>query len=412
MKNNIFTGMIIVFFGFMLAAIFTGCKQKSRQENKVESNVYYTCTMHSQVHKEKPGDCPICGMKLIKVELTGAATGINNNKLTLTATQIQLADIRTAKVQEENTGHEKVLPGTVTTDENKATELNARMAGRIQRLFFRTTGEAITVGQPVYSIYSTELLETEKEYLLAIQQQKQLHNPDIDYRQLTKAAENRLLLWGLTQSQIKKLAVSGEVSATTVIYSNISGTISDLAVHEGDYITEGMTILKAQDLSNLWVQAQLYANETIGFKINDKVNISFPGPGSEIIAGKVDFINPDLTGGSQIDLLRVSIPNRDGKIKPGMQAYIFTGKGAKLNLAAPASAILTDGKSSRVWVKNNDGSFSMRGVTAGEGNADFVQILSGLEVGEVVVTNGAYLLNSEYIFKNGSDNAGMGGMKM
>lgn len=412
MKNNIFTGMIIVFFGFMLAAIFTGCKQKSRQENKVKSNVYYTCTMHSQVHKEKPGDCPICGMKLIKVELTGAATGINNNKLTLTATQIQLADIRTAKVQEENTGHEKVLPGTVTTDENKATELNARMAGRIQRLFFRTTGEAITVGQPVYSIYSTELLETEKEYLLAIQQQKQLHNPDIDYRQLTKAAENRLLLWGLTQSQIKKLAVSGEVSATTVIYSNISGTISDLAVHEGDYITEGMTILKAQDLSNLWVQAQLYANETIGFKINDKVNISFPGPGSEIIAGKVDFINPDLTGGSQIDLLRVSIPNRDGKIKPGMQAYIFTGKGAKLNLAAPASAILTDGKSSRVWVKNNDGSFSMRGVTAGEGNADFVQILSGLEVGEVVVTNGAYLLNSEYIFKNGSDNAGMGGMKM
>lgn len=404
--------MIIVFFGFMLAAIFTGCKQKSRQENKVKSNVYYTCTMHSQVHKEKPGDCPICGMKLIKVELTGAATGINNNKLTLTATQIQLADIRTAKVQEENTGHEKVLPGTVTTDENKATELNARMAGRIQRLFFRTTGEAITVGQPVYSIYSTELLETEKEYLLAIQQQKQLHNPDIDYRQLTKAAENRLLLWGLTQSQIKKLAVSGEVSATTVIYSNISGTISDLAVHEGDYITEGMTILKAQDLSNLWVQAQLYANETIGFKINDKVNISFPGPGSEIIAGKVDFINPDLTGGSQIDLLRVSIPNRDGKIKPGMQAYIFTGKGAKLNLAAPASAILTDGKSSRVWVKNNDGSFSMRGVTAGEGNADFVQILSGLEVGEVVVTNGAYLLNSEYIFKNGSDNAGMGGMKM
>ncbi len=402
-----------MFCGFMLVEICTGCTQKPHQENKSETAVYYTCTMHSQIRKEKPGDCPICGMKLIKVELTGgAANSAGVNKLVLTATQIQLAGIRTATVGDENAGSEKVLSGMVTTDERKTEELSARIPGRIQRLFLRTLGETITVGQPVYAIYSTDLLETEKEYLLAIQQQKQLHNPDVDYRQLISAAENKLLLWGLTSLQVKKLAASGEASSTTVIYSTISGTISDLAVHEGDYVTEGMTILKAQNLNTLWVQAQLYANETNGFKNNDQVNVSFPDLGGETITGKVEFIDPDLAGGSQVDLLRVSIPNKGTQIKPGMQAYIFTATGTKPNLAVPASAILTDGKGSRVWIKNSDGSFSMRGISTGEGNPAFVQVLSGLNAGETVVTNGAYLLNSEYIFKHGDDKTGMAGMKM
>jgi Cu(I)/Ag(I) efflux system membrane fusion protein len=173
-----------------------------------------------------------------------------------------------------------------------------------------------------------------------------------------------------------------------------------------------MTILKTQALNNLWVQAQVYDNETDYFKVNDKVSISFPDLNGQAIAGKVEFMNPELSDNSKVDLVRVSIPNNQGVIRPGMQAYIAMNGGGKRMLAVPASAILSNGSGNTVWIRNSDGSFSMRAVNLGGGNNSFVSVISGLSPGEVVVSNGAYLLNSEYIFKNGDDKKGMAGMKM
>jgi len=396
----------------ILTVFASSCKQKTQPIAKAQNKVYYTCSMHPQVHEEHPGNCPICSMKLIKVEFTGAPAGPDKNKIVLTATQIQLGGIQTDTVKEENTGSEKMLSGTVTTDENKAEELSAKIAGRIQQLFVRAPGQKISAGQPVYAIYSADLQESEKEYLLAKQQQKVLHNPDVDYAQLVSAAENKLLLWGLTSTQIRNLAASGKVSPTVTVFSKVSGTVSDIAVHEGDYVTEGMTILKTQALNSLWVQAQVYANETDYFKVNDAVSVSFPDLNGQVITGKVEFMNPELSDASKVDLIRISIPNNQGLIRPGMQAYIAMNKGEKRSLAIPASAILSSGTGNTVWIRNSDGSFSMRQVSLGEGNNSFVAILSGLSSGEVVVSNGAYLLNSEYIFKNGDDKKGMAGMKM
>jgi membrane fusion protein, copper/silver efflux system len=393
---------------FMLA--LTACKQKPQTLTaKTTGKAYYTCSMHPQIHEEHPGNCPICGMKLIKVEFTGD-NNTASDKITLTATQIQLAAIQTDTIREENTGLEKTLTGTVTMDENKTEELSTRIAGRVQQLFVRTTGEKIAIGQPVYSIYSEDLQESEKEYLLAMQQQKILHNPDVDYRQLISTAENKLQLWGLSPAQILSLAASGKVSATTTVLSNINGTVSDISVHEGDYVTEGMSILKTQALSNLWVEAQLYASETGNYKENDRVSVAFPDLGGQTINGEVTFINPELSDASKVDLIRVSIPNPQGLIRPGMLAYISIGGSGNHSLAVSESAILTDSKGSMVWVKNIDGSFSPRMIKTGPGNGNFVPILSGLIAGDVVVTNGAYLLNSEATFKNGNDQ--MAGMKM
>lgn len=393
----------------ILALLFTACKQKPQQIAEAPSKAYYTCSMHPQIHEEHPGSCPICGMKLIKVELTGTADA-SSDKITLTATQLQLAGIQTDTVRDENIGNEKTLTGTVTMNENTAAELSARIAGRVQQLFVRTVGEKISVGQPVYSIYSEDLQEAEKEYLLAKQQQKVLHNPDVDYAQLINAAENKLQLWGLSTAQIKNLAASGKVSATTTVLSKVGGTVSDISVHEGDYVTEGMSILKTQTLTNLWVEAQLYASDAGNYKLNDRVTVSLPDLNGQVINGIVEFINPELSETSKVDLIRVSIPNPQGLIRPGMLAYIsISGSGAR-SLAVPASAILTDSKGSKVWVKNADGSFSAKMIKPGSRNQNYVQVLSGLYAGAIVVTNGAYLLNSEAIFKNGNEN--MAGMKM
>jgi len=397
-----------------ITALFTACKPKAKPQLSVsteKSKAYYTCSMHPQIHEEKPGDCPICGMKLIKVELTSSDNKTAGN-ITLTATQLQLAGIETDTVREENTGSEKTLSGTVTTDENKAEAISARIAGRIQQLFVRTTGEKITAGQPLYSIYSEDLQEAEKEYLLAKTQQKELHNPDVDYKQLLSAAESKLQLWGLSSSQIKALAASGKVSATTTVLSKIYGTVSEIAVHEGDYVTEGMPILKTQALGSLWVEAQLYANETVNYKENEKVSVSFPDLNGQVIAGKIEFINPELSDASKVDLIRVSVSNPQGLIRPGMQAYISLNNSGQRSLAIPVSAILTDGDGSKVWVKNMDGSFAPKNITTGTGNTSYISVLSGLKEGEVVVIGGAYLLNSEAIFKNGSSKTAIGSMKM
>jgi membrane fusion protein, copper/silver efflux system len=399
----------ILLLALMIALVFTACKQKPQQASKAQSKAYYTCSMHPQVHEEHPGNCPICGMKLIKVELTGTAGG-SSGRINLTATQIALAGIETDAIRDENIGNEKMLTGTVTANQNTAAELSARIAGRVQQLFVRTVGEKIAVGQAVYSIYSEDLQEAEKEYLLAKQQQKVLHNPDIDYGQLISAAENKLQLWGLSPAQIKNLATSGKVLATTPILSKISGTVSDISVHEGDYVTEGMTILKTQALNNLWIEAQLYASDAGNYKENDKVSVSFPDLNGQVINGKVEFVNPELSEASKVDLIRVSIPNPQGLIRPGMLAYISIGGSGNRSLAVPASAILTDSNGSKVWVKNIDGSFSAKIIKLGSGNSNYVQVLSGLDAGVIVVTNGVYLLNSEAIFKNGNDN--MAGMKM
>jgi len=413
MKNSKRYIILATVFGVLAIALFTACKQKPAQQQIAKSQVksyYYTCSMHPQIHEDHDGNCPICGMKLIRVELTGGNTAASN-KITLTATQIQLAAIQTDTVREEKTGTEKTLTGTVTTDENTSTELSARIAGRIQQLFVRTVGEKIGVGQPVYSIYSEDLQEAEKEYLLARQQQKVLHNPDVDYQQLIITAENKLQLWGLSQAQIKGLATSGKVSAATTILSKISGTVSEIAVKEGDYVAEGSSILKAQALNNLWIEAQIYASETGNYKQNDRVSVAFPDLGGQVITGKVEFINPELSDASKVDLIRVSIPNSQGLIRPGMLAYISVSNGNAHSLAVPASAILTDGKGSKVWVKNTDGSFSPKIVKVASGNESYLPVISGVNAGDVVVTNGVYLLNSEAIFKNGNDN-GMSGMKM
>ncbi|MES2268966.1 MAG: efflux RND transporter periplasmic adaptor subunit [Bacteroidota bacterium] len=397
----------LIYIIVLFAVFFAACKHKPKPIANQPSKAYYTCSMHPQVHEDYDGNCPICAMKLIKVELTDAASA---NTITLNDTQIQLAGIQTDTIREENTGSEKTLTGTVTTNENTAAEFSARLAGRVQRLFVRAIGEKVAVGQPVYSLYSEDLQEAEKEYLLSKQQQKVLHNPDVDYNQLINAAESKLKLWGLSASQITNLAATQKVSATTTILSNVAGTVTDIAVHEGDYVTEGMTLLKTQGLNSLWVEAQLYSSETRLYKENDKVNISLPDLGGQAIKGRVEFINPELSGSSKVALIRISIPNTQGLIRPGMLANIAIAGGDQRALAVPASAILTDSMGSKVWVKNTNGSFSPRTIKAGQGNLNYVSIVSGLNAGDIVVINGAYLLNSESIFKNGNEN--MAGMKM
>lgn len=403
---------IIVIAVLLAVTGLNGCKQKKAESiSLVQNKAYYTCSMHPQVHEDHPGNCPICSMKLIKVELTGSNSGMAIHTIKLTASQMQLAGIMLDTVGTAYTGDKKEFTGTITTDENMSEELSSRVAGRVQQLFVRTIGDRITKGQPVYTIYSEDLLEAEKEYLLALQQQKQLHNPDVDYPQLISSAKQKLMLWGMTEMQIKSLAATGKVLTTVTITSTINGAVNDIAVHEGDYVTEGSTILKTQNLGSLWVEAQVYASEANEYHVGDAVTVTLPDVG-RTVQGKVKFMNPELSDDSKVELIRVSISNANGSIKPGMMAYVSIGSGKQEGLAIPASAIIYERGMSKVWIKNTDESFSPKYIRTATGNSSFVPVISGLNLGDILVSGGAYLLNSEDIFKNGEDKSSMAGMKM
>jgi Cu(I)/Ag(I) efflux system membrane fusion protein len=395
MKNRI---LISIVFGLILTLF--SCAKKEKQ---VEENVFYTCSMDPQVMEKHPGKCPICHMQLTKTVITNDA---NSQTLKLSKSQVQLANIRTDTVKLRSIGQERYLTGTVALNGNNTLLLSAKVAGRIDKLHVKSIGEDIKPGELIYELYSEELLTAEEDYLLAAQ--KKNSTPELN--DFENMAKNKLLLWGMTEKQIENLRAKNKPELSVPIYSKIGGTVTAISVREGDYITEGTTILSIADVHSLWVEAQVYASESGLIHMQDPVEISLPAYPDNKIKGIISFVNPELVNDSKVNLVRIEIQNPDCLIKPGMMANVSLVSNKKTTLSMPVDAVLQDEKGATVWVQNPDGSYEVRMVTMGLENAAFVEIVSGLKAGEKIVVSGTYLLNSEYVFKKGNDP--MKGMKM
>ena len=254
-------------------------------------------------------------------------------------------------------------------------------------------------------MYSRDLLLAEDEYLIALEKFEMLGGISI-----IAASKNKLLLWGLNEAQISELEKTKQSKITNTIYSNAAGTITEIPFKEGDIVTEGSKIYQIADLSSLWVEAQIYSNELGILKGGEKVEIipeAFP---EETTEGTITFSNPELQSESKINLVRIEVKNPSGKFKPGMQASVIHRSDEKKSIVLPVDAVIRDAKHSVVWIHNKDGGFESRMVETGIENKFRIEIKSGLQVGEKVVVSGAYLINSEYVFKLGM--MPMGDMKM
>jgi Cu(I)/Ag(I) efflux system membrane fusion protein len=179
---------------------------------------------------------------------------------------------------------------------------------------------------------------------------------------------------------------------------------------EGQYASEGMMIMKLADLTSLWAEAQVYASQLSAVELNGTAVVQIPDlPGKEW-KGKIEFANPEIIQDSRLNLIRITIPNSNGTLKPGMPAYVSIKSKEVKSLTLPTNAVLRDGKMNTVWVQSGKNSFKMKMVEIGLESGDRIEIKSGLQNGEVVVMRGAYLLHSEYVFKKGNDP--MAGMNM
>ena len=369
-------------------------------------DVFYTCSMHPQIMQDRPGNCPICGMKLIQVE---KKKGTDADAIMLSDQQIQLGNIQVDTIGKGIIGDETVLTATLNIDETKSNTVSARISGRIDRLYFKNQGDYINKGQKLYDLYSEELNNAKQEYILALEKQTVLDNSIIDFRQLVQSAKNKLLLWGMSEAQIDELTKTKKASTLTSFYSPASGYITTLESHEGDYIPEGGTIVRLANLSSLWAEAQVYTSQLSEIDRNGTATVQLPEVGKEI-SGKIQFVNPEINPDTRINLIRVSILNIGNQLKPGMQAYVVLKNHQRNSLTLPVDAVIRSEKMNMVWIEIDKNTFKSIMVETGLENDDRIEIKSGLKEGDVVVTTGAYLINSEYIFKKGQDP--MAGMKM
>jgi Cu(I)/Ag(I) efflux system membrane fusion protein len=390
-----------------LLFVFASCK--SKKTTKVNKDEYYTCSMHPQIMEDKPGNCPICHMELIVVKRTNTAA----DEILLNDEQIRLGNIQTDTIRNGMIGDKMILTATLNTDESKVNSINARIMGRIDRLYFKNMGDYVSKGAHLYDLYSEELNNAKQEYIVAVEKQQSLDNSIIDFNRLVQSAKTKLLLWGMSEAQVNELTKTKKASPLTSFYSNESGYITELPVMEGQYVSEGSIIVKLADLSSLWAEAQVYTSQLSAIDLKGTAIVQFPDiPGKEW-KGKIEFANPEIVSDSRLNLVRVSIPNPGGLLKPGMPAYVSI-KSKELNtLTLPSDAVLRDGKMNIVWVQSGKNSYKMKMVQTGLESGDRLEIKSGLQNGDVVVTRGAYLLNSEFVFKKGGNTmAGMEGMDM
>jgi Cu(I)/Ag(I) efflux system membrane fusion protein len=378
--------------------VFFSCKEK-KQIAEQDPNVFYTCPMHPEIVQHTSGSCPICGMDLVKVEKKNATADEN---IMLSDQQIQLGNIRVDTVGENAIGNETILTATLNIDETKSTTVSARVSGRIERLYFKNEGDYIPKGAKLYDLYSEELNNAKQEYLLALEKQRVLDNSIIDLKQFIQSAKTKLLLWGMSEAQISELERTKKASALTSFYSPTSGYVTMLEGHEGDYIMEGGTIVRLANLSSLWAEAQVYTSQLSEFDAKGSATVQFPELGKEV-KGSIQLVNPEINPDTRINLVRVSIPNVANQLKPGMPAYVVLRNRQRNSLTLPIDAVIRNEKMNTVWLQIDRNTFKSIMVQTGLESNGLIEIRSGLKEGDVVVTSGAYLLNSEFIFKKGSN---------
>lgn len=401
-KNiNLFFKMLFTSSLFLFAA----CNKSNKNVDVAGADEYYTCSMDPQVIEYKAGNCPICHMKLIKVKKNNLKVG----QIKLSAQQIKLANITFDTLRVQELAKEITLTGKVSVDQNLSNAISAKVRGRIEKLVVKNAGDYISQGQLLYEIYSEDLNAAQQEYVASLQQ-------GISLNGFTEAAKNKLLLYGMSESQINQLNISKQVLQFVPVYSSVDGFVSELSVTEGNYVSAGTTLFRFASLNSLWVEAQVYLPYLPFLKEGTEANFSIPAASEKLFHGKVIFIDPQVQSPERFVLARFQITNPSQEIKPGMLANITLQTEKKKALAVPIDAIIQDSKGANVWVRNNDGVFENKMVTTGMQNSRQIEIIDGLTAGEIVVVTGAYLLNSEYVFKKGANpmegHQDMPGMKM
>jgi Cu(I)/Ag(I) efflux system membrane fusion protein len=299
----------------------------------------------------------------------------------------------------------------VQVDETKIARIHVKTAGWVERVNADFIGKLVRKGEPLFSLYSPDLVATQQEYLIARRAEKDLSSspfPEVSKgsETLLQAARERLRLWDISEEQIKRLEESGQATRTMTIYSPASGFVVKREVYERTYVTPETELYEIANFSTVWVNAEIYEYEVPYVKLGQPATMQlsyFPG---KTYAGKIVYIYPTVDPVTRTVKVRLAFSNRNFELKPDMFAEVQLNLAYGTQTVVPQEAVLDSGTEQVVFVALADGYFEPRKVRIGPRLGEQIVILSGLKPGETIVTSGNFLIDSESRLKSA-----MGGMQ-
>ena len=386
----------------MIAGAFLERRRPAEAREAVTTDRYH-CPMHPSYVSDKPGSCPICGMKLVALGAPApadAAAVAGRASVSLSPERRQLLGIRSEEIHHGALARTIRTVGRVAVDERRLHHIHTKFDGYVEQLYVDFTGKYVEHDEHLLSIYSPELVATQQEYLLAWNAQKQMAASGIPSvargsLDLLEAARQRLLLWDIRGEDIEALERAGKVSRTVDLHSEVAGYVVQKMAFHGMRVTPADTLYDIADLSSVWVLADIYESDLPLVRVGMPAELQAPYLPGRSWRGPVTYVNPTVEEKTRTVKVRIELRNEGLLLKPDM--FVDVGLRADLGtgLSVPESAVVDSGGRKLVFLDKGDGRFEPREVGLGVRVASGFQVLSGLEDGERVVTSANFLLDSE-----------------
>lgn len=369
----------------------------------------YVCPMHTEVTSEKPGTCPTCGMALVAAEQDTSVHAMHDSGMgsapvpglvpvTIEARRLQLIGVRTARAARRPADGKLRLVGFVTPDETRVANVHVRTDGWIQELYVDETGQFVEEEESLLTIYSQDLYQAEQDFKVARDAALTGEGDSLVmemHRRVLDAARERLRLLGLSDNDITAIEHDSAASWTIPLRSPFTGYVLEKNVNEGQYVTPGQSMFTIADLSNVWVLVDVYESDLPFVRLNQPVEMTLDALPGHTVEGRIAFIYPTVSERTRTLKVRLEFPNPDLALRPGMYADVAVARGGPEMLAVPAPALMDGGETQYVFVVHDGIHFEPRRVTVGRRSDDWVEILTGVDSGEEVVTSANFLIDSE-----------------
>jgi membrane fusion protein, copper/silver efflux system len=384
-------------------------------EDGVGNETVWTCSMHPQIRRAEPGQCPICGMDLIPVSVDDDGTDdAHPGRIVLSERAQALAQLRTAVVgRTVGRAAERRLLGRVDYDETSLQTVTAWTGGRIDRLHVATTGQRVRAGQVIATIYSPELYQAHQDLLQAKSQSDRAagapEHVAATARRALEATRQRLTLLGVTGAQLAEMEAADAPWRQVRIRSSFGGTVIERLATEGQYVETGTGLYRVADLRRLWVQLDAYESDLPLLSVGQPVELRAQALPGEVLEGKVAFVDPVVDRQTRTARVRVEVRSADGRLRPGMFAEARVRADPKeaedAPLVVPASVPLFTGRRSIVYVEvpgTERPTYEAREVKLGPRVGDAYPVVAGLREGERVVVQGAFALDADLQIRGGA----------
>jgi len=380
-----------------LTQVPSAAKQKPGIEKEKEGKTLYHCPMHPNYISEKPGECPICGMTLVPIEEEKeSAEARPAGTVEISPEKQQILGVTFGRVETRPLHRVFSAYGRISYDETRLATISIKFPGWVEALYADYTGKPVRKGQPLFSIYSPELIAAQEEYLLALRAQKtMIEDQKINNLSIVEAAKRRLLLWDISGEQIADLEKEGKPFRALTIYSPVTGYIIEKYIVQGKYVTAGEVLYSIADLSHVWMLAEIYESDLPFISVGTEVTLelsSFPG---EKFKGKISYIFPYLENETRTVKVRIELFNQALRLKPEMYGRVVFHLPLGQRLSLPEEAVIDTGERKIVFVVHENRHFEPREVKLGLKADDYYEVLAGVKEGEQVVTSAQFLIDSE-----------------